>query len=529
MLLLGLVLIGSAAQTARADEISATVGGAQACKALAGSGFAGVLDAPTSLTSTTYVAASANLPAYCDVAGYVAPSEGFGLWLPSSWNGKFLTRGCGGFCGIVAAEFACKDPIRLGYACLQTDMGHKSTLTDAAWAYHNPQAKIDFAYRATHVTVLAGKAIIAAYYQRPAARNYFLGCSTGGRQGMVEAQRFPRDFDGIASIAPAIDETGSAIQLTWSIAANRAEGRNILPPAKVAVLHAAVVAACDLNDGVKDGLIGDPRRCSFRPSSLACRAGDAPDCLTAEQLAVVDKIYSGPRDRDGHPLAHGGTFLGAEPQWVPSYVGVDGKPGTYAAMMQEFWRYLGFDEDPGPSWTLDLFDIDRDPARTGGPESLYTGENPDLRRFKAGGGKLLLAHGWADESVVPGTSLDYYADATRFMEGPAATRAFFRLFMIPGMKHCTGGEGAYAINYLAALENWVENGQAPERIASQRPKEGVAIPYLGVGLALTPDQVSITRPVYAWPQFAIYAGRGDPNDMTNWLAKTPKAEGDSRH
>jgi Tannase and feruloyl esterase len=521
LILLGLVLASVAAMPARAVENAAVGGGAQACKALAGTGFADVIDAPTSLISANYVAASAGAPAYCDVAGYVAPSEGFGLWMPANWNGKFLVRGCGGFCGIVAAEFACKDPIRLGYACLQTDMGHKSTLTDGAWAYHDLQAKIDFAYRSTHVTVLAGKAIVAAYYQRPAGRNYFLGCSTGGRQGMVEAQRFPLDFDGIASIAPAIDETGSAIQLTWSIAANRADGRNILPPEKVAMLHAAVVAACDMNDGVKDGLIGDPRRCSFRASRLACRGGDAPDCLTPQQLAVVEKLYSGPQDRTGRKLAHGGTFLGAEPQWVPAYVGLDDKPGTYAAMMQEFWRYLGFDQDPGPSWKLEQFDIDRDPARVGGPESLYTGENPDLRRFKAAGGKLLLAHGWADESVVPGTSLDYYADATRFMDGPAATREFFRLFMIPGMKHCTGGEGAYGINYLAVLENWVENAQAPERIVGQRPKEGVAIPYLGVGLALSPDQVALTRPVYAWPQLAHYGGRGDPNELGNWSPQPP--------
>ncbi len=520
MLMAAGMLASLAARPAQADENTAP-GGAQACKALVGSGFAGVLDAPTAITSANYVDASAGQPAYCDVAGYVAPSEGFGLWLPSNWNGKFLTRGCGGFCGIVASEFACKDPIRLGYACLQTDMGHKSTLTDGAWAYHNLQAKIDFAYRATHVTVLAGKAIIAAYYQRPSARNYFLGCSTGGRQGMVEAQRFPLDFDGIASVAPAMDETGSAIQLTWSIDANRAEGRNILPPEKVAMLHAAVIAACDLNDGVKDGLIGDPRRCTFRPSSLACRAGETPDCLTAPQLAVVEKLYSGPQDRAGHKLAHGGTFLGAEPQWVPAYVGVDGEPGKYGAMMQEFWRYLGFDQDPGPGWTLDQFDFDRDPARVGSTESLYTGENPDLRRFKSAGGKLLLVHGWADESVVPGTSLEYYSDATRFMDGPAATRDFFRLFMVPGMKHCTGGEGAYGINYLAVLENWVENAQAPERIVGERPKDGVPIPYLGVGMALTPDQVVMTRPVYAWPQMTHYAGRGDPNDVANWGPKTP--------
>lgn len=491
-------------------------GGPVACLALRGTGFAAVTDAPTSITSSTYVEAREGRPAYCALEGYVAPTNGFALWLPTNWNGKFLVRGCGGFCGTVAGEFACKDPIRLGYACLQTDMGHKSTLTDAAWAYNNPQGEIDFAYRSTHATTLAGKAIIESYFQGKPLRAYFIGCSTGGRQGMVEAERFPEDFDGIVAVAPAINETGAAMQLTWSLLANRGPQGNILPPAKVLMLHKAVVDACDMNDGLRDGLIGDPVRCRFRPSSLLCRDGDAPGCLTSAELAVVDKIYAGPSDSHGKPLYHGGILLGSELNWVPSYVGKGEGWGTYAPMMQDFWRYLGFSSDPGPDWTLANFDFDKDPARVGAMEGLFTGANPDLRHFEGQGRKLLLAQGWSDESIVPGSAIDFYQGVTRFMGGPAQTQTFFRMFGVPGMNHCTGGEGAYAINYLAALEDWVEQGKAPDRLVGERPREGVEVPYLGVGLALPPSDVTLRRPYFQWPAQAVYRGKGDADNPDTW-------------
>ena len=515
--ILSLVLLSFGIIGPRPAQTAPASSQADMCKNLAGNAFAGVVDAPTMIVSANYVEATAERPAYCDVEGYVTPNNGFALWLPTKWNGKFLARGCGGFCGIVAGEFACKDPIRVGYACLQTDMGHKSTLTDATWAYHNLEAKVDFGYRSTHVTTLAGKAIVAKYYGQDAAKNYFIGCSTGGRQALVEAQRFPADFDGIVAIAPAMNETGGTVQITWSVLANRRNGHNILPISKLPMLHKAVVDACDLNDGLRDGLIGDPRRCNFRPASLLCKAGDRPDCLTAAQVAVVQKIYDGPRDSHGVALFPGGAPIGSEVNWGTSYLGAGDQLGHYAPMMTEFWRYLGFTEDPGPSWNLEQFDFDHDPERTGGMESIYTGANPDLRRFKQAGGKLLLVQGLTDDSVAYGQTIDYYEQTTRYMGGPDATKDFFRFFIIPGMNHCTGGEGAYAIDYLTSLQDWRETNDAPDRLVGEHPKDGMPIPYLGIAMTLTPDQATMRRPFYAWPAETIYKGTGDPNDPDSWM------------
>jgi hypothetical protein len=421
----------------------------------------------------------------------------------------------------VAGEFACKDPIRIGYACLQTDMGHKSTLVDAAWAADNLQGKIDFADRSTHETALAGKAIGAAYYGRAARYNYFLGCSTGGRQALVEAERFPEDFQGIVAVAPALNETGASIQLTWSLLANRLDGHNILPASKLSMLHQAVVAACDMNDGLRDGLIGDPKLCRFDPAKLACHGADAPTCLTPAQVGVIQKIYAGPPNTvSGLPNFTGGAPLSSEGHWGPGYIGAGDAMGTTGVLETEFWRYLGFPQSEGAGWTLDRFDFNRDPARIGEMEKLYGAGDPDLRAFKAVGGKLLLVHGLSDDNVVPGGTIDFYEGVTRFMGGGAQTTPFMRLFEVPGMNHCTGGEGAYAIDYMEVLEAWTEAGQAPDRLIGLHPKDGVQIPYLGVGLSLDAAQIAFRRPMYLWPAETVYRGAGDPNEPASWDART---------
>ena len=497
---------------ARADT------GRASCEALKSSTrFAAVVDAPTSVTSAVFSEASPTTPSYCAVEGYVTPTVGFVVWLPTDWNGKLLARGCGGFCGIVAGEFACRAPVQIHYACVQTDMGHKSGLTDGVWAAHNLQGRYDFGVRSTHVSTLAAKALLTAYYGRPSELNYFLGCSTGGRQGLMEAQRFPADYQGIVAIAPALDETGASIQLTWSLLANRQDGRNILSPLKLANLHAAVVAACDLNDGLKDGLIGDPRRCRFDPAALACPAQVWPGCLTASEVAVIRKIYAGPSAKDGPTFFTGGAPKGSEWHWNKGYIGEGEAYGSDLAIETDFWRYLGFPEDPGTGWTLDRFDFDHDPARVGQNEVLYNAGNPDLRAFKSLGGKLLMAQGLADDNVVPGGTIDYFQGVQRFMGGEAPTREFSRLFLVPGMLHCTGGEGAYAIDYLSALETWREKTSAPEVLQGAHPRDGVDIPYLGVGLSLAPSQIAFHRPMFAYPAMAHYHS-GDPDRLESWNA-----------
>jgi hypothetical protein len=496
---------------------------ASSCAALHGGGFGDLVDAPTQILNAHWVAASASVPAHCDITGYVATHVGFGMLLPSpaQWNGKLVSHGCGGMCGIVATDFACDGALRASYACVQTDMGHTSSLTDAKWADHDLQALVDFGYRATHVATVAAKAVTAAFYARAPRHNYFFGCSTGGRQGMVSAERFPADFDGIVAIAPAINETGAGMQLLWSVRANLdLQGRPILPAAKLAVLHDAVLAACDMNDGIKDGLIGDPRGCHFDPATLLCKAADGKGCLTRAQLDVVRKIYDGPADSQGRPLFTGGMQLGSELTWGSAFIGTPGHPPSYRAFMDEFWRYVGFMSAPGPTYdAITQFDFDRDPQRLGGMETLFSGSDPDLRGFARRGGKLLLAQGWNDNSVVPLNLLDYYDGVTRFMGGRDATLGFARLFTVPGMEHCQGGDGPWGINYLTVLDGWVEHGQAPDQLLGQHPKPGVVVDWGGTSFPLAADKVAFARPLFLYPRSAFYRGTGNPDDPANYDAR----------
>jgi hypothetical protein len=495
-----------------------------ACATLAAEDFSAVPDAATQVTAARFVPASARQPAHCEVQAYVAPNVGFELRLPArDWNGKFAQVGCGGFCGGIFPT-ACDAVLARGYACLASDLGHRSTALDATWAYGNLQAEIDFAYRATHVVTLAGKAITGRFFGEGPQRAYFLGCSTGGRQGMVEAQRFPSDYDGIVSGAPVINETGDGMALLWNVLSlHGRDGKPLLRPAQLQRVHAAAIARCDLDDGVADGLIGDPRRCAFDPGELLCAAGTSGDCLSPAQADAVRRVYAGPSDSKGRRLYTGGAPPGSELNWIGNYVALDGGRSTYDRFMTDLFRYMAFMPDPGPTWTPERFDWDRDPRRLDLMESLYSGSNPDLRRFKARGGKLLAYQGWADQSVLPLNVIDYYETAEKTMGGRAATQEFFRLFMIPGMNHCVGGEGAHAVDYLSYLEAWVERGQAPDMMRAAHPKPEVATrPQYGAP-ALGADEVEFTRPLYPYPLQPKYRGKGDARDAASYLPQLPPA------
>ena len=437
------------------------------CAALPRQLFSSLPDAPTTITSAQSVPASADLPAYCQVVGFVAPQVRFEIRLPDDWNGKFLYQGCGGLCGEVQPA-TCDDVLARNYAVAVTDMGHQAAPWQSAWAYNNLPAEIDFAYRATHVVTVAAKAIIARHYGRPATRAYFRGCSTGGRQGLVEAQRFPADFDGIIAGAPVLDETGvAALHLMWSGQANLdAQGRPLLEPVHVELLHAAVLNACDARDGRRDGIIEEPRQCAFDPAVLAC-PGDvaAAGCLTAGQQAAVLRIYDGARNSRGEPLFDGGLSRGSEYEWVPNFVGRNG-PAVFAAggPLRELYQYLIFMPDPGPNAPTTVFDFDADPPRLALMETLYTAQNPDLTAFRARGGKLILYQGWDDAEIPPALVTRYFARVQQTMGGAAATRSFARLFMLPGVAHCRRGPGADTADWLTYLERWVEQGKAPDAV-----------------------------------------------------------------
>ena len=448
-LLLWLVPVTSAAQAAAPAS--------ERCANLAGDALMHLPGAATYVVKATLRPAADGKPAVCAVEGYVNPVDNFAILLPvDTWNGRYVVRGCGGSCGTVAADFACAGHVRDGYACLHSDMGHRSTLIDNNWVEGNLQGLVDFGYRATHVTTVAGRAILRAFYGGDAKHAYFFACSTGGRQGLIEAQRFPEDFDGIVAIAPAsMAPFGSRKAATVADidAFNTGpDGKPILPNRKTLLIHRAAVARCDRDDRIADGIIGDPLHCGFRPASLLCKTADTRECLTAAQVAVVEELY---RWR--------GAMPGSEFNWIGNYLRNATLPGEVSTPVPDLGVGRG------------------DPATI---ETMVAPNNPDLRPFRDHGGRLILVHGWADHSVMTPPTVDYYETVTRTMGGPAPTRAFARLFMVPGMDHCSGGDGAYAIDYMKAITGWVEGGAAPDALRGIHPVAGAPLDYFGVDVPL---------------------------------------------
>lgn len=514
------ILLGIWGGAALAEGAATAADPAARCAAMQAGDYTGIEDAPTQITASRPVAAAGKLPAYCQVQGYVAPNSGIELRLPlDGWNGKFFYAGCGGSCGILRTD-RCDYPLMRGYACIVSDMGHRSGPGDGLWAYRNLEAKVDFGFRSTHRTALAGKAITRIFYDKAPKYSYFMGCSTGGRQGLLAAQRFPWDFDGIIAGGSVTTEGGTSISYVWSLASlRRKDGGPMFSVDELKRLHDAVIAANDMNDGVRDGLIGDPRRSRFDPASLQCRKGQKGDCFTAEQVEAVRKMYAGPTTSKGEPLYNGGGLLpGSELSWA-GFMAPKGEHPEEEISASDTTRFIM--SDWGINWKFTDFDFDRDHKRLGEMDMLYAAYNPDLRAFKAAGGKMIVYQGWSDAMVAPLNSVDYYEMTEKTMGGRAATQSFMRLFMVPGMDHCSGGEGAFAIDYIAHLEAWVERGQAPDvlvgaHLAGKNSSASVARSY-----PVDPETVRFTRPVYPYPLETRYKGAGDPNDAANFEAVDP--------
>lgn len=453
----------------------------KACASMKGADFSTLQDAPTLIIDATPRTATAEQPDLCLVNGRIAPTIGFRMWLPlTTWNGKFAQGGCGGRCGDILDD-GCQIVVARGYACLAADMGHKGTFYDDLWAIDNVQGDIDFGFRSTHVANLAGRAIVESFYGRKPRYAYYFGASTGGRQGLVEAQRFPEDFDGIVAGEPAMGspgtprpETGPALRA--AVAALYRDGKPLLSPAEIGMVHDAAIARCDMDDNVNDGFISDPRRCAARPADLLCKAGQTTGCLNSEQVAALDKVYAS------------GAMPGSERGWIGAYVAADGGPGRYVSRLKNPYKYPY-------AWIFN------------------DASNPDLRAFKARGGKLILYQGWADEATFPGNPPAYYETVEQLMGGRAQTQDFFRLFMIPGQSHIPGNGGAETVDYLSFLEAWVERGEAPDVLLAQKMRKlarfAGPVTYAAY---LTPDNVEFSRPVYPYPVQARYTGRGDPKD-----------------
>jgi len=505
---------------------------ASPCSALASVSFSDIPDAPTRVIESKSIEQSTDLPSACQVSAYVAPSVGFLLILPTKWNGKLLQVGCGGFCG-QAVPSNCAPSVRRGYACVTSDNGHRSTFADALWAYNNPQAEIDHAYAGMHVTTLASKAIVQRYYGRAAARSYFMGLSTGGRLAMIAAQRFPWDFDGIIAGVPSLSVTGIHMNLLWGNRAIHDEtGHPLFTQADLEVLHRRVVSRCDLHDGIADGLIGDPRACAFDPSEVRCTRDVRKECLTETQVDAARKIYAGATTSKGEPIYMPGALRGSEHTWLDWFGKMfTSNPRAVYDFVQEEFRYSAFRIDPGPSWKPEHFDFDRDYKRFGIADALIDAVNPDLRRFKAAGAKLIAFAGWSDAAGMPLHAVDYYQTAERVMGGRALTQDFFRLFTIPGMEHGLG-KGADAVDWLSHLEAWVENGEPPDRlvgfhIRTEDLDSGSPDYYQTLSrraeFPLDPATIEFSRPIYPYPVTTRYLGHGDPKDAANFGPVEPSA------
>ncbi len=413
------------------------------------------------------------------VAARIAPAINFEVWLPPAagehgWNGKFLGVGNGGLAGSLNYP-AMADALARGYATASTDTGHQAAIWDASWMMGNPDLLADFGYRAVHEMSVAAQAVIQAYYGRQARFAYFAGCSGGGHQGLVLAQRYPADYDGIVVGAPANFPTHmwpGEVYAAWLL---RRAPDGMALKSKLPLIHRAAMAAC----GTSDGAAG-PTRCAFDPHSLVRGGEDTPDSLTPSQADTVAAIYAGLRDPSTGEQFWPGYEPGSELGWADTLFGVPGIPTGY-------FKYLIFGN---PDWDWLSFDFTdpRDFAVLPEAHAKYApvlnSTDADLSAFKTRGGKLLLYHGWADQNIAPRNTINYYDSVVAAM-GEAATREFARLFMLPGLQHCRGGEGATEIDPLAALERWVEAGEAPDHLTAAH---------------VTPDgAVDDTRIIAAYP------------------------------
>ena len=463
------------------------------------------------------------LPSFCRVAGAIKPSDDsniqFEVWMPSTgWNGKFYGAGNGGYAGVINFDQMGAGVLH-GYATASTDTGHEAGGTDATWALGHPEKIADFGYRAIHETAVKAKMIVAAFYGDGAKHSFFSSCSNGGRQALMEAQRYPEDYDGILAGAPANYWTHLLSNAAWDTLAT-GDKESFIPAKKLPAIEKAALQACDALDGVKDGVIEDPSRCHFDPSVLKCQDAETDSCLTQPQLTALKKLYSGGRFSNGKQMFPGyppggeaetGGWLVWITGWTPDH-------SLMYAFSTQFFKNMVFDD---PAWDYHKFDIDRD-TKTADSKMMkdLNATDPDLRGFRARGGKLILYHGWSDAAISARNTIDYYQSVVAKM-GAGTTKKFVRLYMVPGMQHCGGGPAPDTFGQLgipvsdaehdmgAALDRWVEQGIAPKEIIATKRKSD----------SDPASEVVRTRPLCAYPLVARYKGSGSTDDAANFACE----------
>ncbi len=461
-----------------------------------------------------------DVPAFCRVVLDASPTPDSDIkievWMPASgWNHKFRGQGNGGFAGTIDYD-GLAAAVKRGYASAGTDTGHSGSGIDASWAIGHPEKVVDFGNRGIHEMTLNARGIIGAFYGENPQRNYFASCSDGGREALMEAQRFPEDYDGILAGAPANFWTHLLTAAMYNVEATTRDPASYIPAAKVPAIAKAVLDACDAEDGVTDGVLNDPRQCHFDPGTIACKGADSNDCLTASQVTALKAVYAGPHDSAGHQV-----FPGYEPGGEAGFGGwslwITG-PNPTSSLIYFFGH--GFFSDmvyEQKDWDPKTFTVDDAlKAADAKTASALNATDPDLSPFKARGGKLIVYHGWSDAAIPPENAINYYNSVQARM-GQSSVESFMRLYMIPGMQHCADGPGANAFfgeggrlgdpehDIFADLEQWVEKNVAPHTI--------IATKYADDNPA---HAVKMTRPLCAYPEVAKYKGSGDSNDAANF-------------
>jgi len=476
------------------------------------------------------------LPRFCRVTGHIRPKPGsdirFEVWMPSEdWDGVVNGVGNGGFAGpINFADLA--GAVRAGRAGVSTDTGHSGNGIESAWANGHPERIRDYGWRAVHLSTVVAKQLIAKYYGRAPVHAYFMSCSNGGRQGLMEASRFPEDYDGVMAGAPAAQFTEMALAMLWAIQVQLPPGAAIRPE-QASLLQSEVIKQCDALDGQADGLIADPRKCKVDVTQLACGKADSPECFTAPQLDALRNIYAGPHDSSGHQIVPAFLPGGAEGVGNGGWAGWIFAPKTFPAIDSFFPAGLLKDFVAKPWTDIASFDFHKDPARLRAAVGPDLDVRLDLRRFFDRGGKLILWHGWADAAIVPEATLELHQALLR----TSGTRAkdSMRLFMVPGLQHCFGGMGptefgqmavpspseAPERNIAAALQAWVEQGRVPNSVVVHKtvtPAESKETPP---DAPEKPSATTSERLICAWPAHAALRPNADPGKASSYQCVSP--------
>ena len=525
--LVGLATVPFAFQASGAQE--APAGGCERLTALSFEGNTRVATSTLVSGGTLNVASGqtlADLPPFCRVVGVSKPTSdsniNFEVWLPVTWNGKFVSSGEGGFAGTLNYTRAGLDGgvdewIRRGYATASTDTGHRSTEPD--WAIGHPERVVDYAHRSKHLVTVAAKGLITAFYGKPASRAYFNSCSNGGRQALMEVQRYPDDYDGVVAGAPWNYQSRSNAGFVWDAQTLSAPGAAI-PASKLPAIHAAAIAACDASDGLADSLIENPAACMFDPSTLLCKSAENDACLTKKQVESLKRLYSGPKNPRTGAALFPGWARGSELGWARSVVATD---VTNAARLgRTYFASLVFENS---SWDYRTFDFDSHMALAESKiGAIADAASPDLSAARRRGVKIIQYHGWNDQTLQPAYSPEYYERVTAASGGAAKTQEYYRLFMVPGMAHCYSGPGANSFGGVGqqlppardalhdvqlALEQWVEKGIAPDRL--------IATKYLDDQPKTT--KITFTRTLCPYPSVARYTGKGDPNKAESFVCR----------